>query len=82
MVTSEGGSFLANTTFNKGHVLIIKWKKTLKTNVKWGLCTMIHEGTKFRWTITQSDSVLTYMFGKVKLIKQKMFEINIFQNKV
>jgi hypothetical protein len=30
VVTSEGGSILANTTFNKGHVLIIKWKKTLK----------------------------------------------------
>jgi hypothetical protein len=26
---------------------IIKWKKALKTNVKWALCMMINEGTKF-----------------------------------
>jgi hypothetical protein len=43
---------------------------------------VINEGTKFRWTRTQLDSVLTHMFGKVKSIQQKMIEIKKFQNKV
>jgi hypothetical protein len=43
---------------------------------------LINEGTKFTWTRTQLDSVLTHMFGKVKSIQQKMIEIKKIQNKI